>query len=112
MACVYGIYEVVLYLLGHLMYGSLHRLSEQLYAALYALVLMLEALLPLCHEVVERVYVLLGQREHHLALERDDVAHVAAVPCGEACLALRYGLTHHTRHELVGIGAALVYLQA
>ena len=73
---------------------------------------MLEGLLVVGCEFFCGLDVLFGQRQHYLALKRYGVAHVAAVPRCQSCLAFGDGVAYVTGHQLVGVGAAFVYLQS
>ena len=111
MASVDSVDDVVLNFLGHLVRGCLYSCSEELYAALDASIFVFESLFPFGNKLLQSLHVLLGQREHGLTLERNGVAHVAAVPCSKACLTLGYGVANEAHHELVGVGATLVNLK-
>ena len=110
-AAVDSVEQVVLNLLGSLESRSLHVLGEELNVLLDSAELVVEQLAPFLYVLLQRLYVLLRQCEHHLALERDSIAHCAAVPCSQARAELGDCLMHEASHELVGVAAALVDLQ-
>ena len=112
MASVDGVEQIVLNLLGHLSCRRFNVLNEELYVLFDGAILVVEQSAPLGYGFLQSLNVLLRQCEHSLALERYGVAHVAAVPCGEACSVLGDCLMYKTCHELVGIAASLVNLQA
>ena len=112
MAAIDGIEQVVLNFLGHLSCGSLNVLGEELDVLLDCTILVVEQSAPLGYVFLQSLNVLLRQCEHCRALERDGIAHVAAVPCSEACTVLGDGLVYEASHELVGIAASLVNLQS
>ena len=82
MTSIDSVNEVVLYLLRNLHLRSFYVLSKEFYLLyiLDALELVLQFILPVGNHVVQSLYVLLRQGKHHLSLEWDGVAHVAALP--------------------------------
>ena len=71
-----------------------------------------EVFLPVGHEFLQCLDILLGECEHGLGLEGDGIAHVAALPASQTGLAFLDGFTHHAHQLFVGIGASLVNLQS
>ena len=112
MATIDGINEVVLYFNGHFHLRGFHILSNKLYASLDMTELIDEVFLPVGHEFLQCLDVLLGECEHGLGLEGDGITHVAALPAGQTGLAFLDGFAHHAHQLFVGIGTSLVNLQS
>src|SRR3712207_5063977 len=83
MASINGVDQVVLYLHGHFRSRCSHILGKEFYATLNGLELIFKVILPISDHFFQRLNVLLRQRQHHFGLERNGIAHVAAVPTGQ-----------------------------
>ena len=107
-----GIHQIVLNLNRHLCLWTFHILCKELNTILYTLVFVDECVAPFIHHILQCLYILRGQCEHHLSVAGDGIAHIAAVPCGESGFTFGYCLAHETHHKFVGISASSINLQS
>ena len=112
MTSIDGADEVVLNLHGHLHLRCLHILGIELNTGLNTLVFVDKVSFPVIYQLFQGLHVLLRQREHHLSLEWDGIAHVTTVPAGQSCLALLDSLSNEAHHQFIGIASTLMNLQS
>ena len=96
----------------HLHLGTVDGLEGQIDVVLDELELALELGLHRLDEFLQPLEVILGHDEHGLGLERDGIAHVAAMPAHQTCLVVDDCKLHEACHQLVGVGTALVDLES
>ena len=75
-----GIHEVVLNLYRHLHLRGLDVFGKELDTVLNALVFVDECVAPVIHHLLESLHIFFWQCEHHLCLEGNGIAHIAAMP--------------------------------
>ena len=71
-----------------------------------------KSIFPVGHSLLEGFHIFSRQSQYHLTFTGNGVAHVAAFPLGQTGIEFAHGVTHHTRHQFVGIGTSFVDFQA
>ena len=107
-----GIDQVVLYLFRNATCWHSGRLHGQRDAFFHSTELVVEDILTVLSQFAEVIVVLQRYGHHDACCSGNGIAHVATLPRAETCLVVGNGLTHKASHQLVGIAAALVNLQA
>ena len=111
-ASIQGAQDRRLVVEGHLHLGTVDRLDGQVHIVLDELELALELGLHRLDELLDTLEVILGEHHDGLGLEGDGIAHVAAMPAHQASLVIDDSELHEACHQLVGVGASLVDLEA
>ena len=112
MASIDGIDEVVLNLLRNKCCRLVDILNEELDVVLDGLKLILDGNALLLNHLLQWLNLCLWQCQNNFCLERNGIAHVAAVPADKTCTEVGNSLADEADHLFVGIGTTLIDFQS